>query len=85
MIFIKIVIDISVICHDDNQRRRVGCSIRIQKTNVRNDVKNCKLIWFLFPGLGGQWTEMAKALMPIKIFADKVEECHQILSEFGID
>ncbi|CAG2102742.1 unnamed protein product [Medioppia subpectinata] len=28
---------------------------------------------------------MAKALMPIKIFADKVEECHQILHEFGVD
>ena len=47
--------------------------------------KTQKPIWFLFPGLGGQWTAMAKALMPIEIFAHKVEECHQILSEFGID
>ena len=23
--------------------------------------------------------------MPIKVFADKIEECHQILAEFGID
>ena len=28
---------------------------------------------------------MAKALMPIKIFANKIEECHQILDPFGID
>ncbi|CAG2101714.1 unnamed protein product, partial [Medioppia subpectinata] len=42
-------------------------------------------LWILFPGLGGQWPAMAKALMPIKIFADKVEECHQILHEFGVD
>ena len=42
-------------------------------------------VWFLFPGLGGQWSAMAKALMPIKVFSDKVEECHQILSEFGIN
>ena len=28
---------------------------------------------------------MAKALMPIKIFADKIEECHQILARYGID
>jgi len=28
---------------------------------------------------------MAKALMPIKAFKDKIEECHQILSEFNID
>ncbi|CAG2108072.1 unnamed protein product, partial [Medioppia subpectinata] len=47
--------------------------------------KNTRPLWLLFPGLGGQWSAMAKALMPIKIFADKVEECHQILNEFGID
>src|ERR1700712_437089 len=42
-------------------------------------------VWFLFPGLGGQWTGMAKALMPIKIFADKIEECHEILKPYNID
>ena len=47
--------------------------------------KSLRPLWLLFPGLGGQWPAMAKALMPIKIFADKVEECHQILAEFGID
>jgi len=30
---------------------------------------------FPFPGLGGQWfLRMAKALMPIEIFANKIEE-----------
>ena len=47
--------------------------------------KSLRPLWLLFPGLGGQWPAMAKALMPIKIFADKVEECHQILAEFGVD
>ena len=47
--------------------------------------KSVRPLWLLFPGLGGQWPAMAKALMPIKVFADKVEECHQILKEFGID
>ena len=28
---------------------------------------------------------MAKALMPIKIFADKIEECHKVLEPFGVD
>ena len=42
-------------------------------------------LWFLFPGLGGQWTAMAKALMPIDIFRNKMEECHRILEEFGVD
>src|SRR5882757_4529917 len=47
--------------------------------------KTLRPLWVVFPGLGGQWPAMAKALMEIKIFADKVEECHQILQEFGID
>ena len=47
--------------------------------------KTIRPVWFLFPGLGGQWPAMAKALMPIDIFANKIEECHQILKPFGID
>ena len=54
-----------------------------QLSEMKN--KTIKPIWFLFPGLGGQWTAMAKALMPIEIFRNKVEECHQILTEFGVD
>ena len=48
-------------------------------------LKTIRPVYFLFPGLGGQWVGMAKALMPIKIFADKIEECHEILEPFGID
>ncbi|CAG2120699.1 unnamed protein product, partial [Medioppia subpectinata] len=50
-----------------------------------NKSKSSRPLWLLFPGLGGQMPAVAKALMPIKIFADKVEECHQILHEFGVD
>ena len=55
-----------------------------KQMGVMNE-KSLRPLWLLFPGLGGQWPAMAKALMPIKIFADKVEECHQILAEFGVD
>ncbi|XP_054161075.1 fatty acid synthase-like [Oppia nitens] len=48
-------------------------------------LKSKRPIYFLFPGLGGQWVGMAKALMPIKIFADKIEECHEILKPYDID
>ena len=47
--------------------------------------KTVRPLWLLFPGLGGQWTAMAKALMPIDIFSNKVEECHQILTEFCVN
>ena len=55
-----------------------------RQSSVLTD-KTQRPIWFLFPGLGGQWSGMAKALMPIKIFADKIDECHEILKPFGID
>ena len=42
-------------------------------------------LWYIFPGLGGEWVSMAKALMPIKVFSDTIEECHQILLYFNID
>ncbi|CAG2163067.1 unnamed protein product, partial [Oppiella nova] len=48
-------------------------------------LKTQRPVYFLFPGLGGQWVGMAKALMPIKIFADKIEECHEILKPYDID
>jgi fatty acid synthase len=47
--------------------------------------KSSKPVWFFFPGLGGQWPAMAKALMPIDIFANKIEECVQILKPFNVD
>ncbi|CAG2111951.1 unnamed protein product, partial [Medioppia subpectinata] len=48
-------------------------------------LKTQRPLYFLFPGLGGQWVGMAKALMPIKIFADKIDECHEILKPYNID
>ncbi|CAG2102324.1 unnamed protein product, partial [Medioppia subpectinata] len=48
--------------------------------------KALRPLWVLFPGLGGQWPAMARALMPIKTFADTIDVCHQTVSEeFGID
>ena len=60
-----------------NYRFRRQFSIFVEKT--------VRPLWFLFPGLGGQWIGMAKALMPIKTFADKIDECHQILEPYDID
>jgi len=52
--------------------------------SVMNE-KTLRPIWFFLPGLGGQWPAMAKALMPIYIFANKIEECVQILKPFNVD
>ena len=47
--------------------------------------KTRRPVWYVVPGLGGEWVSMGKALMPIKVFADTIEECHQILLHFNID
>ena len=62
-----------------------GLQYEYKKQMSQIKSKTLKPVWFLFPGLGGQWTAMARALMPIKIFADKIEECHQSLTEFGVN
>ena len=69
------------------QIKREGNQIQYQykRQSTIFTSKSTKPLWFLFPGLGGQWSGMAKALMQIDIFADKIEECHRILSEFDID
>jgi fatty acid synthase len=48
-------------------------------------LKQQRPLYLLFPGLGGQWVGMAKGLMPIKIFAERIEECHKILEPYGVD
>ena len=62
-----------------------GIKYEYKRQIVEMKSKTVRPLWLLFPGLGGQWTAMAKALMPIEIFRNKVEECHQILKEFGVD
>ena len=62
-----------------------GVKYQYKRQLSQTKSRSLRPLWFLFPGLGGQWTAMAKALMPIKVFADKIEECHQILLEFKID
>ena len=53
--------------------------------NIRNStrfvpIRLCVPFGLFVAGLEGQWIGMAEALMPIKIFANKIEECHQILN-----
>ena len=62
-----------------------GIKYEYKKQITEMKSKTVRPLWFLFPGLGGQWTAMAKALMPIDIFRNKIEECHQILKEFEVD
>ena len=72
-----------VIKKTNEDTSRIKYSYKRQMSEMKSKI--LRPLWLLFPGLGGQWTAMAKALMPIDIFSNKVEECHQILEEFGVD
>ena len=72
-----------VIKKASEETKGIEYSYKRQMSEMKS--KTVRPLWLLFPGLGGQWTAMAKALMPIDIFRNKVEECHQILTEFDVD
>ncbi|XP_047348390.1 fatty acid synthase-like [Vespa velutina] len=46
--------------------------------------KSCQ-IWFVFSGMGSQWTGMGKSLMKIPIFAQAIKKCNAILKPRGYD
>ncbi|KAH9490500.1 hypothetical protein DERF_016699 [Dermatophagoides farinae] len=49
-------------------------------------VENVKRpICFFFPGVGSQWSGMAKAMMNIDIFAAAIKQCADILKPFQLD
>ncbi|XP_065219674.1 fatty acid synthase-like [Planococcus citri] len=42
-------------------------------------------VWFVFTGMGSQWSGMAKSLMNIPIFAESIKKSHQIMQSKQID
>ncbi|CAG2101324.1 unnamed protein product [Medioppia subpectinata] len=76
----------SIIMKSVSEEEKGEIKYEYKKQMVIMAEKTRRPLWVLFPGLGGQWPAMAKALMPIKTFADTIEECHQTVhKEFGID
>ncbi|XP_046820631.1 fatty acid synthase-like [Vespa crabro] len=44
-----------------------------------------KQIWFVFSGMGSQWTGMGESLMKIPIFAEAIRKCDAVLKPRGYD
>jgi fatty acid synthase len=42
-------------------------------------------VWFVFAGMGSQWTTMGKSLMKLPVFAQTINKCHAILKPKGVD
>ncbi|CAF4885214.1 unnamed protein product [Pieris macdunnoughi] len=42
-------------------------------------------LWFVYSGMGSQWTGMGTQLMRIPVFAAAIEKCHGVLKPKGID
>ncbi|KAI4475229.1 hypothetical protein M0804_014432 [Polistes exclamans] len=42
-------------------------------------------IWFVFSGMGSQWTGMGESLMKIPIFAESIKKCNVVLRPRGYD
>ncbi|CAH1402776.1 unnamed protein product [Nezara viridula] len=59
------------------------------KGEVINEMKEYNMhkrpIWYVFSGMGSQWTGMGAKLMEIPIFANAIHKCHEILKPLGIN
>ncbi|XP_029849141.2 fatty acid synthase [Ixodes scapularis] len=42
-------------------------------------------LWFVFTGMGCQWSGMARQMMQFDVFADSIRRSHELLVPFGID
>lgn len=42
-------------------------------------------VWFVFAGMGSQWSGMASDLMEIPCFADSIKQCDKYLKPIGYD
>jgi fatty acid synthase, animal type len=69
----------------NSDNNNTGISYEYKRESSLIIGRSQKPVWFLFSGLGSQWTAMAKSLMSIDIFAQKIKECSEILMEYGID
>ncbi|XP_065221118.1 fatty acid synthase-like isoform X2 [Planococcus citri] len=56
-----------------------------QKNSTKFFAGENRPIWFIFAGLGSQWTGMGKSLMEIPILAESIRKSHQFLKPKGLD
>ncbi|XP_065221120.1 fatty acid synthase-like isoform X2 [Planococcus citri] len=56
-----------------------------QNTSTKFFAGEKRPIWFVFAGMGSQWTGMGKSLMEIPILAESIRKSHQFLKPKGLD
>src|SRR5699024_6524758 len=42
-------------------------------------------VWFVYSGMGSQWTSMAKGMMELDIFRESIFKSTKILEPYGVD
>nr|XP_049699193.1 fatty acid synthase isoform X6 [Helicoverpa armigera] len=69
-----------VILKSDEENKTVSLS---EKAEYFDDA--LKPLWFVYSGMGSQWTGMGAQLMRIPIFAAAIERCRKVLEPKGIN
>lgn len=55
------------------------------KISLKRITEDIRPIWFIYPGLGSQWSTMAKELLKLECFKNSIQECHSILQPKDIN
>ncbi|XP_069677436.1 fatty acid synthase-like isoform X2 [Periplaneta americana] len=53
--------------------------------NIQYYTGSKRPVWFVFTGMGSQWTGMGKSLLNIPVFAAAIEKCQSVLEPYGVD
>ncbi|XP_054155200.1 fatty acid synthase-like [Oppia nitens] len=57
----------------------------ISFTREVSRIQDKRPLWFVFSGMGSQWTAMAKGMMTLDVFNKSIQKSVQILKPLGID
>ncbi|EEZ97866.2 fatty acid synthase [Tribolium castaneum] len=55
------------------------------KEETEYHLGNKRQIWFVYSGMGSQWSGMASDLMKLPVFANAIHKCHKVLVDKGIN
>ncbi|XP_077508101.1 fatty acid synthase-like [Amblyomma americanum] len=62
-----------------------GAGKEVVKAEAEDVPREKRPLWFVFSGMGCQWSGMARQMMNFEVFARSLQRSHDLLTRYGID